>query len=156
MHIRPGHRLLTAAALGALFAPLPTTAGEETRAADTAGFDSGLLQNGERWTHTFAQVGTLEYFCRPHPYMRGTVTVVAYEGETNSTSVRIVGFKFAPANITVPQGTTIEWTNEDTVPHSVTQASSKGSGSNGLLYLIVAALALVGVAVFVGYRLQRR
>ena len=36
------------------------------------------------------------------------------------TDVRIVNFAFAPANIVVDVGTTVTWTNDDVVPHTVT------------------------------------
>lgn len=34
-----------------------------------------LFGKGETFTHTFDRVGTFEYLCTPHPYMRATVTV---------------------------------------------------------------------------------
>ena len=39
------------------------------------GFESGLMFGRDAWTHTFNDPGTYEYFCLPHPFMRGTVTV---------------------------------------------------------------------------------
>jgi len=36
------------------------------------------------------------------------------------TDVRMVNFAFAPANIIVDVGTTVTWTNDDAVPHTVT------------------------------------
>jgi plastocyanin len=36
------------------------------------------------------------------------------------TDVRIENFAFAPANIVVDVGTTVTWTNDDVVPHTVT------------------------------------
>lgn len=43
---------------------------------DRAGeFDSGILQNGETFTHVFPEVGTFEYFCTLHPDMIATVVV---------------------------------------------------------------------------------
>ena len=38
-------------------------------------FDSGFIQAGETWEHTFDSKGTNYYFCSIHPWMRGTVTV---------------------------------------------------------------------------------
>ena len=40
-------------------------------------FDSGLLQPGQTWSHTFDTVGTYKYFCIPHETlgMHGTVIV---------------------------------------------------------------------------------
>jgi amicyanin len=38
-------------------------------------FDSGLLQRGEWYSYTFTTPGTYQYYCGPHPFMRGSVTV---------------------------------------------------------------------------------
>ncbi len=35
------------------------------------------LQNGETYTHTFAQPGTYAYICSIHPFMHGMVVVTA-------------------------------------------------------------------------------
>jgi amicyanin len=40
-----------------------------------SGFDSGLLSQGQSWSHVFAAAGTYDYHCQPHPYMTGTVIV---------------------------------------------------------------------------------
>lgn len=38
-------------------------------------FDSGHIDIGQSWTHTFTQAGTFEYFCTIHPWMQGYVIV---------------------------------------------------------------------------------
>lgn len=38
-------------------------------------FDSGTLQNGKIFEHTFTEPGTYEYVCSFHPSMKGTVIV---------------------------------------------------------------------------------
>jgi nitrite reductase (NO-forming) len=38
-------------------------------------FDSGFMDPGATWSHTFAEPGDFEYFCTPHPWMRARVTV---------------------------------------------------------------------------------
>jgi plastocyanin len=45
-----------------------------------------------------------------------------------NTTVDISGFAFDPSTITVPRGTTITWTNRDSLPHTVT-GDLFGSGS---------------------------
>ena len=45
-------------------------------AADST-FDSGLIEPGATWRHLFTVPGTYAYSCRPHPFMKGTITVVA-------------------------------------------------------------------------------
>jgi len=41
-------------------------------------------------------------------------------GGTGGTSISISGFAYVPANITVSVGTTVTWTNNDPVDHTVT------------------------------------
>lgn len=45
-------------------------------AADSS-YDSGLIEPGATWRHFFSVPGTYAYSCRPHPFMKGTITVVA-------------------------------------------------------------------------------
>ncbi len=46
-----------------------------TEVGDNPRFDSGLYGPGESFEFTFDEPGTYEYFCIPHPFMRGTVVV---------------------------------------------------------------------------------
>jgi hypothetical protein len=39
-------------------------------------WDSGELQQGMTFAHRFETAGVYPYFCRPHDFMRGTVTVL--------------------------------------------------------------------------------
>lgn len=41
----------------------------------------------------------------------------------NSNTVSIKGFAFNPSTLTVPVGTTVTWTNEDSTTHTVTSDS---------------------------------
>src|SRR5918999_875834 len=38
-------------------------------------FDSGRLRPGQRYKHTFKRAGKKGYHCKPHPHMKGSVTV---------------------------------------------------------------------------------
>lgn len=38
-------------------------------------FDSGNLDKGKSWSHTFDKPGTYAYFCAYHTYMKGSVVV---------------------------------------------------------------------------------
>jgi amicyanin len=42
---------------------------------DEGGPDGPLLAKGETYSYTFKKVGTFDYHCAPHPYMKATVTV---------------------------------------------------------------------------------
>ncbi|HET6314246.1 MAG TPA: plastocyanin/azurin family copper-binding protein, partial [Chloroflexia bacterium] len=41
-------------------------------------FDSGNIEQNEQWQYTFSSLspGLYEYYCIPHPYMTGTVTLL--------------------------------------------------------------------------------
>jgi plastocyanin len=44
---------------------------------------------------------------------------------TATNQVNIKSFAFTPANITVKKGTTVTWTNNDSVAHTVTESDSQ-------------------------------
>jgi plastocyanin len=48
---------------------------EHTVTASDRSWDSGLIRPGATWQHTFERAGTYRFFCTPHPFMRGTITV---------------------------------------------------------------------------------
>ena len=50
------------------------TSNGQTGSADGV-FDSGEVQPGESFQHTFGEPGTFDYFCTPHPWMIGQVVV---------------------------------------------------------------------------------
>ena len=43
--------------------------------ANDGSWDSGLINPGGTWTHTFAQPGEYAFHCTPHPFMKGIVVV---------------------------------------------------------------------------------
>jgi nitrite reductase (NO-forming) len=67
---------------------------ESAKAAAQRIFDSSnevstgkptVMQPGESWSFTFTQPGIYDYYCIPHPYMRGHITVLA-AGSTGQAS----------------------------------------------------------------------
>jgi plastocyanin len=40
-------------------------------------FNSGLIQPGRTYRHTFTKAGTFNFYCMPHPFMKGVVVVTA-------------------------------------------------------------------------------
>jgi LPXTG-motif cell wall-anchored protein len=52
--------------------------------ASNGSFDTGILAKGSSGSHTFDQAGTFSYFCKPHPFMKGTITVVASAAQNGS------------------------------------------------------------------------
>lgn len=47
-----------------------------TITGNNGGPDSQLFFQGQFYSFTFDTVGTFPYFCKPHPNMKGTITVV--------------------------------------------------------------------------------
>ena len=50
---------------------------EHSVTADNKSFDSGWKPKGGNYQRTFTKPGTYAYHCAPHPWMKGTVRVVA-------------------------------------------------------------------------------
>ena len=48
---------------------------------------------------------------------KGSVT--SAQEKTSTMEVKIDNFSFGPADVTVPVGTTVTWTNRDDIPHTV-------------------------------------
>jgi PGF-CTERM protein len=62
------------------------------------------------------------------------LSVLATCAQAEETMVNIEGFAFQPATLTVPSGTVVTWTNQDSAPHTVTSTDGKfdsGSLSQG-------------------------
>jgi len=52
---------------------------------------------------------------------------------TATNSVTIENFAFSPANITVKKGTTVTWTNKDSITHDITETDGKNGPNSGNL-----------------------
>ncbi len=46
-----------------------------TVTAADGSFDSGPIEPGRTWSHTFSRPGTYDFRCTPHPFMKGVVVV---------------------------------------------------------------------------------
>jgi plastocyanin len=46
-----------------------------TITADDKSWDSGAIEPGKTWSHTFTQPGEYSFHCTPHPFMKGFVVV---------------------------------------------------------------------------------
>jgi plastocyanin len=57
---------------------------EHSVKADDKSFDSGLKKTGGTFSRAFTRPGTYTYYCQPHPWMKGSVQVVA--GPTAATA----------------------------------------------------------------------
>lgn len=112
--------------------------------ATGAEFDTGVMQPGESATVTFDTPGSFPYSCTIHPVMTGVVEVRDASGRVPSVTaaspeaspvaspqatpastsgsvidVAIDKLAFSPADLEVPAGATVRWTNREAIPHTV-------------------------------------
>jgi plastocyanin len=93
---------------------------------------SPLLGRDESWSYTFAEPGTYQIRCRPHPQMRQTVHVVAPGGDApgeRTTAAAMEDLKFQPGELRVEAGQTVTWTNHDGADHNVSIRRVQEGGS---------------------------
>ena len=100
--------------------------------ATGSGFDTGIIPTGGIATVVLDEPGRFAYACMIHPEMTGTISVRGADGvvpqrqaqaaaaPADAIPVRIVNLAFDPSALTVPTGSTVLWSNNDSVPHTVT------------------------------------
>ena len=62
-----------------------------TTTSDNGSWDSGDLQVGQSFSFMFTDPGVYWYFCRPHPFMRGTITIDPNAPAPQGGSIQIDG-----------------------------------------------------------------
>jgi plastocyanin len=80
-----------------------------TATAHGGSFDTGVLKKGQSASHTFTQAGTVTYFCQIHPFMHGTIVVLAAATTTATTSAATTPTTTTPTATTAatPTGPTL-------------------------------------------------
>jgi plastocyanin len=97
-----------------------------TATANDGSFNTGVLQKGQSASHTFTTAGTFTYICEIHPFMHGTVVVLA---NTTSTSTTPATTPTTTTPTTTAPTTTAPTT---TAPASTTPATTTTSPANTL------------------------
>lgn len=100
--------------------------------ATGSGFDTGIIPEGGIATVVLNEPGIFPYACQIHPEMTGRIAVrdengvvpqpqtVSASPTAGATQVQIANLAFAPPSLTVATGETVTWTNDDSLPHTVT------------------------------------
>ncbi len=122
-----------------------TVAHTVTSVSGNGSLNSGNMNPGASYNFTFTTPGTYDYICTYHYWMTGTVVVTPAVSTSSGPSVIQVKIPagagngpssapgFSPDTIKVVLGvnSTVNWTNDDTVAHTVTSVSGNGSLSSG-------------------------
>ena len=121
---------------------------EHTATANNGSFNTGILKKGQSASHTFTQPGTYAYICTIHPFMHGTIVVLASSTTTTTTST-------TPTTTTTPASTTSS-------TGSTTPSTTESSGSTlpmtgfDLDVTWIAGVALIGAAILIRRKLRTR
>jgi plastocyanin len=99
-----------------------------TVTADDGSFDSGTLNTGATFSHTFMQPGVYRYYCAFHGGANGEgmagIIIVGDAGqapvEPGQATVSMQDFEFGPQEIRIKAGTTVTWRNDGAKKHSAT------------------------------------
>lgn len=62
----------------------------------------------------------------------GTTTAKTGQASSTAVSVNIENFAYQPAELTVKKGTTVKWTNSDSVMHTVTSTDGRFPSSGDM------------------------
>ena len=146
-------------------------------------FDSGYKKPGASWQRVFSQPGRFGYYCAPHPWMKGTVVVLAAEApaptsaaargadsvsSTTAAPATAVTSTTFPASLAAPTTAAAETVTtaapdttstsaaagESEEPSAAPASSKKGSGRNLAGTLAVVLLPTLG-GLALGARLRR-
>lgn len=134
---------------------VPHTATSGTGASDPASgkiFDTKIITNGQSSAAQLlkgVKVGDIvPYYCQIHPYMTGKITVVAASaggaaaaGAGAAPALTILqgastqgNPSYSPDTVSVKKGDSIQVTNKDSVPHTVTNGKDASDPTSGKLF----------------------
>lgn len=138
---------------------VPHTATSGTSASDpTSGkiFDTKIITNGQSSAAQQlkgVKVGqVVPYYCQIHPYMSGKITVIAASSSSSAGGGSAGGAgagpaltilqgastqgnpAYSPDTLSVKKGNSIQITNKDTVPHTVTNGKDASDPTSGKLF----------------------
>jgi plastocyanin len=119
--------------------------------------DSGLLESGESYSHTFASAGTVSYICSIHPAMKGTVKVLARSGgggggSSSGSSGSAAGGSAGGEEASASAASGLQ---QDETTDASSDSGSLPSTGAALLPLCVAGLALLGLGGALRLRARR-
>jgi hypothetical protein len=119
--------------------------------AHDGSFDTGILKKGQSGSHTFTHAGTVSYFCSVHPFMHGTVVVLASSsgsqtGGSQSTPASGGSGSGSQGSQNAPSTTSPSTTSTPSAPAAATSAGDSSLPLTGmsLTSALLVALSLLG------------
>lgn len=123
-----------------------------TATANNGSFNTGVLQKGQSASHTFTTAGTVTYICSIHPFMHGTIVVLA---NTTSTTPATTPTSTTPA--TTPTSTTPTTTTPAATTSPSTSAEQSTANTLPMTGFAVTATVLAGFLLTgVGLALRKK
>jgi LPXTG-motif cell wall-anchored protein len=114
--------------------------------ANNHSFDTGVLRPGQSASHTFAQAGTFTYFCTVHPFMHGTVVVVANQTSTSTSGSNGAAGSSSTTGANSGSGTSGSGSSATTSPATGTAvAATPSTGTLPLTGMDTAGAVLIGL-----------
>lgn len=111
-----------------------TNTGKQPHSATANGnsFNTGILEPGGSASHTFTKPGTYTYFCLVHPFMHGTIVVLAAATTTpkptTSTHTTSTPARTTPAATNASSGSSLPMTGMDELAAVLAGAGLLGVG----------------------------
>ena len=115
-----------------------------TATANDGSFNTGVLPKGHSASHTFTKAGTFAYICTIHPFMHGTVVVLANTTSTTTTPTTTTPTSTTPAS-TTPASTTPAPTTP--APTSTSTAGQLPMTGFAVTAIVLAGLLMTGIGV---------
>ena len=111
-----------------------------TATANDGSFNTGVLQKGHSASHTFTTAGTFTYICQIHPFMHGTIVVLANSTSTTTTPKTTTSPTTSTPTTTTPAATTPASTTSSTAGEL--PMTGFAAGATVLAGVLLAALGL--------------
>jgi len=111
-----------------------------TATANDGSFNTGVLQKGHSASQTFTTAGTFTYICQIHPFMHGTIVVLANSTSTTTTPKTTTSPTTSTPTTTTPAATTPASTTSSTAGEL--PMTGFAAGATVLAGVLLAALGL--------------
>ncbi len=128
-----------------------------TATANNGSFNTGTLQKGQSASHTFTQAGTYAYICTIHPFMHGTVVVLASSTSGSSGSGSSGSSGSGSSGSGASSGSTATGSSAGTTTAATgtgTTAATTGPSLPNTGLDLLGALAAAGVLIAAGLALR--